>query len=115
MASFTYFDVQFYLGRNAKHNWELLDNANDNDIWVHLDNLPSCYVIIDSTSNTIINKIHIKYAAQLCITNSKSKIPKNIKGVNYIFTECKNVKKGKSTGEAILLTTPERRFQKLSF
>ena len=113
MATFIYFGVNFYVGRNAKNNWELLDKANDNDIWVHLDNLPSCYVIIDSNSSSPINKTHIKYAGQLCLTYSK--IPNDVKGVHFIFTECKNVKKGKSTGEAILLTTPERRFQKLSF
>ena len=113
MATFIYFGVNFYVGRNAKNNWELLDKANDNDIWVHLDNLPSCYVIIDSNSSSPINKSHIKYAAQLCVTYSK--IPNNVKGVHFIFTECKNVKKGKGTGEAILLTTPERKFQKLAF
>ena len=115
MATFIYCGVNIYVGRNAKQNWELLENADDNDIWMHLDKLPSCYVIIDSNSSSPINKTHIKYAAQLCVTYSKTKIPNDVKGIYYIYTNCKNVKKGKSTGEALLLTTPERRFQKLSF
>lgn len=114
MATFIYCGVNIYVGRNAKQNWELLDNANDDDIWIHLDKFPSCYVIIDSNSKQPITNSHIKYAAQLCTTYSKSKIPDDVKGVFYIFTNCKNVQKGKSTGEAVLLTTPERRFQKLS-
>ena len=50
MATFIYCGVNIYVGRDAKQNWELLENANDNDIWIHLDKLPSCYVIIDSKS-----------------------------------------------------------------
>ena len=34
------------IGKNAKNNWEILDNADDEDIWLHLDDLPSPYVII---------------------------------------------------------------------
>lgn len=115
MATFIYCGVNMYVGRNAKQNWELLENANENDIWIHLDKLPSSYVIIDSNSESSITNSHIKYAAQLCTKYSKSKIPNDVKGVYYIYTICKNVKKGKSTGEAVLLTTPERRFQKLTY
>ena len=38
MGYFTFLKANFYVGRNAKNNWELLDNASDDDIIVHLDN-----------------------------------------------------------------------------
>ena len=114
MGTFIYFGAHYRVGRNAKQNWELLDNSNEDDIWVHLDNLPSCYVIIDSKLSDNINKTHIEYAGTLCINYSKNKIPNNVTGVTYIYTKCRNVKKGKSTGEAILSVTPERKYKKIN-
>ena len=113
MGYFTFLKANFYVGRNSKKNWELLDNASDDDIIVHLDNYPSCYVIIDSKSIDKISPAHITYAGKLCLKYSQNKIPKNIKGVNYIYTSCKNVIKGKSTGSIKLLVQPDRKFQKV--
>lgn len=114
---FTYLNTVFEVGRNAKHNWELLEESNEHDIWVHLHDIPSCYVIIQKP-NTVnehcITKSHIEYACKLCIQNSRNKIPKNVKGVFLSYVECKYVKKGKSYGQAIMTKPPNKKYMKLA-
>ena len=46
MITYYYFNSIIKIGVNAKNNWELLDDAGKNDLWFHLDNYPSCYVIV---------------------------------------------------------------------
>ena len=42
-------NIKFYIGENAKDNWELLDKSkeiNENYIWFHLNSFPYFYLII---------------------------------------------------------------------
>lgn len=109
---FKYKELHFYVGRNSKSNWELLGSSNDNDIWVHLKDYPSCYVIIKQKKNILITSDYITYAGKLCCLYSKIKHSnKKTASINYI--ECKHVKKGKSSGQAILLKKPNNKNVKI--
>jgi len=97
--------VIYQIGSNAKDNWNVLDNAKQNWLWFHLDNLTSPYVVIKEDLKNLKSNIYdlswknyIIYAGVLCKENSKHKSYK----VNCIWTEIKNVKKGSNIGEALI-------------
>ena len=85
--------IKYYIGRNAKENWELLDNMkieNEDYIWFHLNSFSSPYVIMTATldkvksihdiSGNIIPEIDLlTYGAELCKKYSKYKFMNDIK------------------------------------
>ena len=34
------------IGKNKNENWELIDNASNTDIWFHIEDQPSCHVVL---------------------------------------------------------------------
>ncbi len=91
-------NILYKLGRNAKQNFELIDEAtdiNNNYWWFHLDELPSGHCII---FNEEIDKCMIKIASLLVKNNSKFKNQK----VKIVYTQIKNVKKTKNLGEVLI-------------
>lgn len=95
-----YENIKFIVGRNAYTNWKILDNSEDDDIWIHLQNDPSPYVILENTSK--ITDKHLEYGAQLCKTFSKNKKNKTTICVLPVQYVCK----GNSVGQAKLLVKP---------
>lgn len=92
------------VGKNAKHNWELIDSANPDDIWFHVDSYPSSHIIINligisSTDFIKENKNIIRECATTCKLKSKAKDEKKVK---IIYTQISNIKKGKDTGSVII-------------
>ena len=62
------------IGKNKNENWELIDNASNTDIWFHIEDQPSCHVVLkneDLVKN--IPKQVIKRCAYLCKINSAAK------------------------------------------
>ena len=112
ISTFKYNKLHFCVGRNSKSNWELLRSSNDTDIWIHLKNYPSCYVIIKCKKDILITGDHITYAGKLCCLYSKIK-NSNKKTASISYIECKYVKKGKSSGQAILLKKPNEKNVKI--
>lgn len=76
------------IGKNAAHNWQLIDSSQPSDLWFHLKSFPSPHVISQSNSN-------IFECATACKLNSKYKNWKNIK---IIYTPCSNLLKGDTVG-----------------
>ena len=95
-------DLRFFVGKNARENWQLLDNAEDHDLWIHLHQHTSCYVIIENTD--LIEDEDIIYGCELCKKHSKLKDKNRVK-CDVLAVE--HVKKGKRAGEAILLENPK--------
>lgn len=87
------------VGRNAKENWQLIDDASNTDWWFHLESFPSPHVILTIEDPTIIE---IYEAAQYCKEYSKYK---NYKDLYINYTQIKNVYKGFKTGEVLPLKT----------
>ena len=73
------------IGESAQENWDIIKESNQNDLWFHIDKLPSCHVVLDS-KNKKFNNNDIKKCAELCKENSKYSHK-----VTIIYTEIKNI------------------------
>jgi predicted ribosome quality control (RQC) complex YloA/Tae2 family protein len=89
-------NIIIHVGENAKDNWKLLDESNQNFIWFHLKNLTSPYVIINHSDPP---KNVVNYAAALCKSHSKYN---QIKKVNVIYTQVKNLRKADKEGSVYI-------------
>ena len=70
-------------------------------MWFHVEDKPSCHVFIVKPFNCdLIPKDVIIKAAQLCKFYSKYK---NDKKVKIIYTEIRNIKKGKDCGSVSII------------
>ena len=87
------------IGENAKENDELVASSKQIDVWFHLDNLPSCHVVISCDKKNPITNEMIKYCASLCKENTKYR---NHKKIKVKYTEIKNVKRTKTPGMVTL-------------
>lgn len=93
-----------HIGKSAKENWELFEQAEPNDLWFHLDQSSSPYVILEVVDGIQINPDIIIKCAKLCKSNSKEK---NSTRSSVIYCPIKNLKKGKTQGTVLLDKTPE--------
>lgn len=89
-------NIKYRLGKNAKDNWKLIDDADPDDWWVHLDDHPSAHCIIEIKD---ITTDMIRFAGELI--KQKSKL-KNEKKLNIVYTQIKYIKKTKIVGQVVL-------------
>ena len=97
-------NIKFYIGENAKDNWELLDKSkeiNENYIWFHLNSFPSPYVIMYATMDDIktLRNSYLNYGGIICLENSKYSYLHDTK---IIYSELKKLKKGDKVGEIVI-------------
>jgi predicted ribosome quality control (RQC) complex YloA/Tae2 family protein len=92
----------YFIGRNARENWQLLDSAEPFDIWFHLDKQSSPYVILQVRDTKEVPYGALVEGARLCKEYSKAK---NDKSVPVIYCTVENLKKGKMLGEVITKNT----------
>lgn len=92
-------EITFHVGKSAAGNFDIIDNANENDLWFHINNESSAHVIADVPDS--VDRKNLKYIAKhgaiMCKQNSrfkKSKTP-----VDIIYTKIKNVEKTKILGK----------------
>lgn len=92
-------EITFHIGKSASGNFDIIDNADENDLWFHVDNEPSSHVVANIPNN--IDRKNVKYiikqGAILCKQNSKFK--KSKMAVNIIYTRVKNVSKTNIIGK----------------
>lgn len=99
------------VGSNAKENWDLIDNSYPEDLWFHLDEYPSAHVVItQQTSQQVSNSDEIYYPNQIISIGSTycksySKHGKNLHKAKIVYTQIKNLKKGKEIG-SVSITKP---------
>ncbi len=96
-------EITYKLGRNAKENFELIDEANDINPdywWFHLEDHPSGHCIVHTDE---IDKQIAIFAGTLVKSHSKLKDQKKVK---IIYIQIKNLKKTKTMGEVILNQKP---------
>lgn len=89
------------VGENAQENWDLISASEQNDIWFHVENNPSCHVVL-SVGSKKPHKSVINYCASLCKEGSKRK---NSRTVNVIYTEIRNVRKADKPGSVTTRNT----------
>lgn len=94
--------VTIKIGGNAKENDKLFKEASQDDLWFHLQSLPSTHVWL-STDQPMKNKKLIKECAHLVKDNSKC-----ASRVTVIYTLKKNLKKDhEKPGSVILQKSPD--------
>lgn len=77
-------NIKYKLGRNAKENFKLIDEANyisDNYWWFHIEDHPSGHCIVHTE---LMDKTIVQYAASLVKQYSKLKDQKKSK--NNLYT-----------------------------
>ena len=94
-----------HIGKSAKENWEILDQSEPTDLWFHLDNKSSPYVILEAVPNQAVLQDMIIKCAKLCKSYSKDK--KSTRS-SVIYCPVSNLKKGKELGSVLLTNTPQR-------
>jgi len=110
MKEYTYESVhddceyQIHAGESAQENWDLIQNSEQNDIWFHVKNTPSCHVVLITHPKKEPHKSVINYCATICKEGSKQKSSKN---TVIIYTEIKNIKKGNAVGSVTTKKTQE--------
>jgi predicted ribosome quality control (RQC) complex YloA/Tae2 family protein len=102
----TIMDVKYIIkvGTSAKENWELIDNSYPEDLWFHLDEFSSAHVVVSQDTNSqeeifYPNQI-VLLASDYCKLNSANS--KNLCKVKIVYTEIKNLKKGKEIGSVFI-------------
>jgi predicted ribosome quality control (RQC) complex YloA/Tae2 family protein len=91
----------YILGQNAHDNQAIIDNADKNDWWVHMNEQPSSHCIIETDIITIDD---LKNATELIKSNTTCN--KNMKN-NFCYTQIKNLKKTKTKGRVKFITIPQ--------
>jgi predicted ribosome quality control (RQC) complex YloA/Tae2 family protein len=71
-----------YVGMNAIENVQIIKKARQKDMWFHLEDYPSCHVIIENTKRHPITNEMIIHCAILCKQHSKYKDQRGV-GINY--------------------------------
>jgi predicted ribosome quality control (RQC) complex YloA/Tae2 family protein len=91
-------EIVYYIGKNQKENFEVIDKGTDCDLWFHAANESSCHVVcvvptdIDKSDMRYI----IKMGALLCKSNTNKL--KSQKDVEFIYTKIENVFKTEVEG-----------------
>lgn len=94
-------NINMYLGTNARENHQMIDNADNNDWWFHLDNYSSGHCIV--TTDILTNDLILE-AGFFVKNNSKYK---NNNKIKVIYLQIKDIQKSKTPGEVILLKKPK--------
>ena len=92
------FDVVYYIGTNAKDNFEVIDKGEPDGYWFHAKDVSSCHVVCnipDLVDKKGLRTI-IKRGAQLCKQNTNKIMA--LKDVEIIYTQVKNVTKTETDG-----------------
>jgi predicted ribosome quality control (RQC) complex YloA/Tae2 family protein len=98
-------NIKFLIGKDARNNTDIINQSQDNDLWFHVNNLPSCHVIAHIHDLNISRKdipYIVTQGALLCKQNSKYKSYKN---VEIIYTRIKNVKTLETPGSVMTTDT----------
>ena len=94
-------DVEYFIGKSAKENFDIIDTAEPHHIWFHIAGQPSGHVIaaipesLDRKDRVYI----IKQGAVLCKQHSKFNSTKN---VEIVYTFVKDLQKGDRLGSVIV-------------
>ncbi len=117
-------NVVYKVGKNAQNNFELIDLADNNDLWFHVNKISSCHVIACFKNRTINPNNHeenpnyydidfdnldkkqkqqiITQGALICKQFSRVK---NQKNVEIIYTKIENICKTEIIGEVTAFKT----------
>lgn len=86
-------EITYYIGKNAKDNFNVIDLGNPDDIWFHAKEISSCHVLakIPDLYNKKELQTIIKRGALICKQNTNKLT--NLTHVEIIYTCVKNITK----------------------
>lgn len=87
-------ELPYKIGSNSQENWDLIDSSKENDVWFHLDDSPSCHVVLSLPENVVYKDVS-KQTLIKCGSFCKKK---GMKNVDVIYAEIKNVTKADTVG-----------------
>ena len=92
---------RYIVGQNAQDNFDIIDDADENDYWFHVQNEPSCHVICDLSKLSIpLDKKQLRYVLKqgsiICKQHSKHK---SMPETTIVYTQIKNVAKTNIIGQ----------------
>jgi predicted ribosome quality control (RQC) complex YloA/Tae2 family protein len=61
------------IGQNAQENTDMVSSASQHDMWFHVDNSPSCHVILTCIHSKSVPRQVLKRCAYMCKIHSKAK------------------------------------------
>lgn len=110
MKIFRFKNCIFLLGQNASENTSIVKNANENDIWFHLDNYSSAHGLLLNNNEKLPHQDDIHECAKILVENSKYR---NLKKVNVIYSKAKYITPDKYTRGKVYLHKRHRYFEKI--
>ena len=92
--------VNYFIGKSAQDNFDIIDAAEPHHIWFHIDGEPSGHVVASIPENLDRKdaKYIIKQGAVLCKQYSKFKSEKK---VSIVYTTIGKLQKGERIGSVI--------------
>jgi predicted ribosome quality control (RQC) complex YloA/Tae2 family protein len=102
--------ITFYIGKNAKDNFDVIDMGSSEDIWFHANDESSCHVIAIIPENLDKHGIKsiIKIGAQLCKQNTKKL--SSLNNVEIMYAQLKNVTKTSIPGAVTVVNSKKIKF-----
>ena len=93
-----------WVGRNARDNWRIIQDANEDDIWFHLEAAPSCHVILKNNNN--IDPGVLRICASICKGHTEKFREKKMV-ITVLATNVANLRLGKTPGLVHILNGSE--------
>lgn len=97
-------DKVIRIGADMKENWDLIDESEGDDLWFHLDGVPSAHVFLSYPKNRKIMRVDdysegdVLACAQLCKSKAKKEYRQRNR-IRVVYTVVSNLnKRGCSTG-----------------
>lgn len=92
--------ITFLIGKTAQDNFDVIDASAPEDLWFHVNGLPSCHVVAKIPEDMDRKDIRsvIKRGAILCKQHSKYKASDKLE---VIYTRIKNIQKTDTPGTVI--------------
>jgi predicted ribosome quality control (RQC) complex YloA/Tae2 family protein len=91
------------IGQNKNENSEIISSSHEDDVWFHVEDMPSCHVILRHiTGVKKYPKQVIKRCAYLCKIHSKAK---TLPRCTIIYTHLSNVTTTDVIGEVVTRNT----------
>lgn len=97
MKTFTFENFTAVLGRNSKENWQIFDEADEDDMWFHIEKLPSPHLILKTNGEDLTNNIISNCALEV----KKYSKYASFKKITIIYSPIKYLSKGSKEGEII--------------
>ena len=90
-------NIEFVIGKNARENFEIIDDAEDHHMWFHIEGQSSGHIIakIDEDLDKKTLRYIVKQGAVLCKQVSKYA---RLKNINIVYARIRDVEKTDTIG-----------------